>query len=73
MNKRDMALLEKAFMAEIDAALNGTPRPMQTKSARAEALVSEGLLERLEEVWRGVRIKGYGLTHAGRFAYCASA
>lgn len=70
MNKRDLALLEKAFEAEIGAALNGTPRVMQTKSARAEVLVAEGLLLKSEEVWRGVRMKGYELTHAGRFLYC---
>lgn len=73
MNKKDLALLERAYAAEIGAALEGAPRPMQTRAvARAEALVADGLLTKCVESWRGVRIEGYELTHAGRFAYCAS-
>jgi hypothetical protein len=72
MNKKDLALLERAFDHEIRAALTGTPHVMQTKSnARADALVIDGLLTKCVEVWRGVRITGYVLTHAGRYAYCA--
>jgi hypothetical protein len=71
MNKKDMALLERAFEAEIDAAIEGKPRPMQTRAAaRADALVADGLLAKCVENWRGIRIEGYELTHAGRLAYC---
>lgn len=71
MNKKDLALLERAFEAEINAAIEGSPRPMQTRAtARASALVADGLLAKCVEVWRGIKIEGYELTHAGRFAYC---
>lgn len=73
MNKKDLALLERAFAAEISAALEGSPRLMQTKAtARADALVADGLLAKCVETWRGIRIKGYELTHLGRFTYCAT-
>ncbi len=73
VNKKDMALLERAFEAEIGAALEGKPRLMQTKAtARADALVVDGLLTKCVEFWRGIKIEGYELTHAGRFAYCAA-
>tara|TARA_R110000823_G_C15721597_1_gene478717 strand:- start:38 stop:277 length:240 start_codon:yes stop_codon:yes gene_type:complete len=73
MNKKDLGLLERAFEAEIGAALEGTPRLMQTKAtARADALVADGLLAKCVEFWRGIKIEGYELTHAGRFAYCAT-
>ncbi|MGL4649947.1 MAG: hypothetical protein ACRC1H_11105 [Caldilineaceae bacterium] len=73
MNARDLALLERAFMTEVAAALEGSPHPMQTRATkRAEALVADGLLVPTTEVWRGVTIKGYELTHAGRLAYCVT-
>ena len=73
MNKKDISLLERAFAAETGAALEGTPRVMQTKAtARAEALVADGLLHKCVEHWRGVRLEGYELTYAGRFTYCAT-
>lgn len=72
MNKKDLDLLERAFGAEICAALEGTPRLIQTKSARAKALAEAGLLHKCSEVWKGIRIEGYELTHAGRFAYCST-
>jgi hypothetical protein len=73
MNKKDLDLLELAFSAEIGAALEGGPRLMQTKAtARADALAAEGLLSKCVEFWRGVKIEGYELTHAGRFAYCST-
>ena len=71
MNKKDLDLLERAFNAEINAALAGRPHPMQTRAkARADALVADGLLAKCVEVCRGIRIEGYELTHAGRLAYC---
>ena len=72
MNKKDLELLARAFSAEIGAALDGAPRLMQTRAtARADALVADGLLDKCVESWRGIIFKGYELTHAGRFAYCA--
>jgi hypothetical protein len=73
VNKRDLDLLERAFVCEINAAITGSPRPMQTKAkARADALVADGLLVPSVEVWRGITIEVYELTHAGRFVYCST-
>lgn len=66
MNKRELALLEKAFVAEMGGV------PLQTKSKLAEKLVDDGMLERVYHVLEGrppVIIKGFGLTHAGRYEY----
>lgn len=72
MNKKDLDLLERAFDCEVKAALHGTPTPMQTRAIkRADALVEAGHLERATEMWRGVQIEGYELTHLGRMTYCA--
>lgn len=77
MDKKRLALLEKAFGAEIDAALkNRQLHIMQTKSALAEKLVEEGLLRKVsmriaESPWP-CTIYGYELTHLGRMAYCMS-
>ena len=72
MTKQELNLLERAFAAEIGAAIEGAPRPMCTKSKLAETLVADGLLAKCVEVWRGIKFEGYELTHAGRFAYCAT-
>lgn len=73
MNKKDKALLERAFANEVASALTGAPRLMQAKAtARADALVADGLLAKRTELWRGIRLEGYELTHAGHFAYCAT-
>ena len=45
---------------------------MHTKAARADALVADGMLSKCVQFWRGIKIEGYELTHAGRFAYCAT-
>ena len=73
MNKKDIGLLGLAFEAEIGGALEGKPSLMQTKAiTRADALVADGLLTKCVECWCGVKLEGYELTHAGRFAYCAT-
>ena len=72
MTKQELNLLERAFAAEIGAAIEGAPRLVVTKSNVAAALVSDGLLAKCVEVWRGIKFEGYELTHAGRFAYCAT-
>jgi acyl-CoA synthetase (AMP-forming)/AMP-acid ligase II len=73
MDKRDLVLLEKAFAAEIDAALSKSGLcVMQTKATkRADALVSDGLLRKVKETLAGrYTVEGYALTEAGRLAYC---
>jgi len=72
MNKRELALLERVYETEVRSAIYGGPRLCQATSRLADAMVDDGLLTKSVEIWRGVRIKGYELTHAGRFAYCAT-
>jgi hypothetical protein len=71
MNKRELAILEKAFLAEINGML-----PFQTNSKIAAKLANEGMLIPMETTFgRGtfaVVCKGYQLSHAGRFAYCST-
>lgn len=76
MNSRELALLEKAYSAEVDAALGGGSRLVQVRSKLAEKLVLEGYLREAQEVVgtgiSAVRIRGLELTEAGRLAYCMS-
>ena len=72
MNKAKLALLEKAFAAEINAAVDRGPYVMQSKSKLARELCDEGYLVEAEETFSRALIKGYALTHAGRATYCAS-
>lgn len=76
MNKRTLALLERAYTQEIESALSGGLDIIQTKSKLAEKLCEDGYLEYVVyEIDTGgksfVEYKGYVLTHAGRMAYCA--
>lgn len=75
MNKRETALLGRAFGAEIDSALsNGRIPPiMQTRSKLAKELVEQGLLQEASAKIDGpfrVTVSGYSLTAAGHLAYC---
>ena len=73
MDKQDMALLEKAYAAEVEAALSKSALyMMQTKATlRADALVEDGLLRKVSETFAGrYTVEGYALTEAGRLAYC---
>ncbi len=77
MNKNEISLLEKAFDAEVSAALNNTGiHLMQTKSKLAEKLVEDGFLRKASIRMRGgafpCTVDGYELTEAGRMAYCLS-
>jgi len=73
MDKKDFALLERAFEAEVRGAIQKCPRLMQTKAtARADSMVADGLLAKAAEMWNGVLVEGYELTHAGRLFYCAT-
>lgn len=74
MDKREMALLERAYSAEVSAALGKSGMNlMQTKSKLAEKLVEEGFLRkrsiRMHGPWP-CTVDGYELTEAGRLAYC---
>lgn len=71
MDSKRMKLLERAYAAEINAALGGHPlHMMQTKSALAEAMVEEGYLAKCKATALGATFEGYELTHVGRMAYC---
>lgn len=73
MNKRELAILEKVFEAEIDTGR--LTHLFQTKSKIAEKLVDDGMLNKRSHVIGGrfpVTIEGYELTNAGRFMYCDS-
>ncbi|EMC7876530.1 hypothetical protein VLI38_002165 [Enterobacter roggenkampii] len=71
MNKKQISILEKAWMAEID---NDIPI-IQSKSKIAAQLADEGYLEWKEATLGGaipIVIRGYQITHAGILAYCLS-
>jgi len=71
MDKKRLILLEKAFEAEVRAALHGSQlHMMQTKSKLAETLVEEGRLSRCKVKVSGVTVEGFELTHFGRMEYC---
>ena len=74
MTSQQMKLLEKAFSAEIEAAVSKSQLPIiQTKAACADALVAEGMLRKVHIRPRGsfpVTLEGYSLTDYGRFIYC---
>lgn len=71
MNKRELALLERAYKAEVKAALsNHVIHLIQTRSALAEKMVEEGYLTKCKMVVSGVTIEGYELSHLGRTSYC---
>jgi len=74
MNKRELALLERAYSDEIESALRNRQHLMQTKQRLAEKLVDDGLL-RKKTVKLGGRfpmiISGYEITDAGRYLYCS--
>lgn len=70
MNKREVAILEKAFVSEV----NGEEL-FQTKSKLAAGLVGDGFLEEASYTLGGqfpVTVRGYRLTHLGRLTYCIS-
>lgn len=73
MNKQELAMLERAYVAEIDGAMSKHLGILQTKSKVAKKLVEDGLLQKVEHSFvDGIVIKGYLLTHAGRIAYCST-
>lgn len=74
MNKKELAVLEKAFDAEVRDALRGEGFGLiQTRSKLAVELVEKGMLQKKTVKLGGrfpVTVEGYELTHAGRIAYC---
>lgn len=71
MDKKRLALLEKAFVAEINAGLNGHQLHLiQTKAKLAEVMAEEGLLAKRKVSMAGVAVEGYELTNFGHMTYC---
>lgn len=75
MDKKDLALLGRAYAAEVEAELNKNALGfMQTKATgRADRLVCYGLLREVEVTKRDsglpIRFTGYELTELGRSIY----
>lgn len=73
MNAKRLNLLERAYDAEVNAALNGSGlHILQTKSALAKQMAEEGYLQEVKVTFSGVTVEGYELTHAGRMSFCMS-
>ena len=73
MNEKELDLLEKAFGAEIDSAMNNNHLGIiQTKSKAVKSLVESGLLKHVVVNRWPASFAGYVLTDAGRMAYCTS-
>ena len=73
MNKKELQLLEKAFDAEVHAALSGGLHLIQTRQKLAEKMVADGLLAEKTIILGGrfpVTVKGFELTEFGRMTYC---
>lgn len=66
MNKKMIDMLGRVFAAEVDNRL-----PLQTRAKTAAELTELGYLQFDSELKFGVKVSGYYLTHAGRFAYCS--
>jgi hypothetical protein len=72
MTKRDLAILERVFTAEIEGRL-----PFQSKSKDLPRLQQQGMVEPMARDFGADRfgqitVHGWALTHAGRIAYCES-
>ncbi|MDI3438320.1 hypothetical protein QLG07_02460 [Erwinia sp. V90_4] len=73
MNKKQLAILEKAWGAEISCALNEIPLPIiQTRSKVAKQLADDGYLDFVRLQDGVVTFEGYQINHAGIHAYCES-
>ena len=75
MTARELALLERAFDAEVRAAiLHHVTHLIQLRGKLADNLVADGLLRKTSTQLRGfsgtVTISGYELTELGRLTYC---
>lgn len=77
ITKAELNMLEKMFTAEIEHALSEAQLPhcFQSKAKVMDELNEKGLIEQQEFTLGGrmpMRIKGWVLTHSGRFTYCAN-
>lgn len=75
MNKKEMQLLEKAFDAEVHAALSGGVHLIQSRTKLAAKMVDDGMLAETSISLGGrfpVEVKGLELTELGRMTYCMS-
>ena len=75
MHKKSLQLLEKAFSAEVNAALSGGLHLIQSRTKLAAELVADGLLVEKTISLGGrfpVEVKGLELTELGRLTYCMS-
>lgn len=75
MKKAELAVLERAFNAEVSAAMSHGLPVLQTRSKVAKRLMDEGYLAWHSiqlDGWPPVTVSGYVLTHAGRLEYCLS-
>ena len=75
MNTKEMRLLEKAFDAEVHAALSGGMHLIQSRTKLAEKMVADGMLAEKSIAIGGrfpVEVKGLELTELGRMTYCMS-
>lgn len=71
MDSKRLKLLERAYEAEINAALVGHRlHMMQTKAVLAKTMVEEGYLAECKVTVSGATVEGYELTHVGRMVYC---
>ena len=65
MTKAKLAILEKAFGAEVENRL-----PFQSKSKLATSLWADGYLKSMTVHFGNVSVEGWQLTHLGRYTYC---
>ena len=76
MKKNKFNILERAFAAEIDAAIGSNSKVnlgiIQTVSKLAVELEKDGYLKSVTVDFRGLKIIGYALTQKGHFTYCMS-
>lgn len=74
MNKKELKILEMAFEAEINSAIEKSGIPIiQTESKIAKKLAEDGYLKYVKLNFRGgLSVEGYQLTLAGHYAYCSS-
>ena len=76
MTKAELAMLEKLYAAEIEAALSGHELRgiVQSKSKLLPKLETDGYVRRVEKHVRdrfgGFTVSGWELTLAGNAAYC---
>jgi CTP-dependent riboflavin kinase len=77
ITKAELNMLEKMFAAEIEHAISKSKLShiFQSKSKLLEKLEGKGLVARHEFNLGGnlpMTIKGWLLTHSGRFTFCAN-